>query len=370
MEKKPRVLIADDVEANRRVLTHFLVDMGYTILEAENGKIALERIMKEKPDIIILDIMMPEMDGIEVCRISKSNPETKMIPIIIITALSDESNHLNALKSGADDFLTKPFNIHFLKARLKSLLALKLMNDMNMEYQKRLKKSNIDLLNQVVSTQDVTILALAKLAEFRDPETGEHLERMREYARVIALTLKNLPAYSSYIDDRYIENIYKSTPLHDIGKVGIPDGILLKPGKLTNEEFDIMKKHSIIGGDALSEAIKLSGMEQSFLDMGKEIAYSHHERWSGAGYPEGLKESNIPLSARITALADVYDALTSKRVYKDAFPHEKARAIILEEKGGQFDPDIVDAFEKNEKEFIDIKKEYRDTGSKMICYVS
>ena len=370
MEKKPRVLIADDIEANRQVLKHFLLDMGYTILEAGNGKEALEMILKERPDIIILDIMMPEMDGIEVCRISKSNPQTKMIPIIIITALSDENNHLNALNSGADDFLIKPFNIHFLKARLKSLLALKLMNDMNLEYQERLKKSNVDLLNQLVSTQDVTILALAKIAEFRDPETGEHLERMREYARVIALQLRELPEYSNYIDDRYIENIYKSTPLHDIGKVGIPDGVLLKQGKLTDMEFDIMKKHSIIGGDALTEAVSLSGTEQSFLDMSKDIAYSHHEKWSGAGYPRGLKESAIPLSARITALADVYDALTSKRVYKEAFPHEKARAIILEESGKHFDPDIVKTFKKQEQVFVHIKKNFRDTDSKMICYTS
>lgn len=368
MANKPQILIADDIRENRQVLSHFLIEMGYKIFEAGDGREALNMIMKEMPDIVILDIMMPEMNGIEVCRIVKSNPETKMIPIIIITALSDEEKHLNALNAGADDFLTKPFNIHFLKARIKSLLALKMTNDMNIKYQEILKKSNVDLMNKLIITQDVTIIALAKLAEFRSPETGEHLERMREYVKILSLELKKLPAYRNYISDKYIGNIYKSSPLHDIGKVGIPDNILLKPGKLTFEEFEIMKKHSVIGGDALSDAIKSTGMEQSFLNMGKEIAYYHHEKWDGTGYPEGLKGEEIPLTARITTLADVYDALTSKRAYKPAFSHDRARTIIIEESDSHFDPDILKAFIKLENDFIDIKKRYKDKPSKMIQY--
>ncbi len=363
MTKKPRVLIADDIAANRKLLANFLATLGYKTIEAENGQQALNLILEKKPDLIILDVMMPEMTGIEVCWVVKSNPETKMIPVLIITALSDEDHHLKALDAGADDFLAKPYNMHFLRARLKSLLALKIMHDVNLEYQRALKKSNVELLQKLISTQDVTIVALAKLAEFRDPETGEHLERMREYVKSLTFELQKLPKYTGYIDDGYIENIYKSTPLHDIGKVGIPDSILLKPGKLTDGEFKVMKRHTLIGGDALAAAVELAGMERSFLDMGKDIAYYHHERWNGRGYPEGLKEEAIPLSARITALADVYDALTTKRVYKPAFSHHKAFAIICDESDGFFDPDVLGAFKKLESRFLEIKKTHQDRNS-------
>ncbi len=363
MEKKQTILVVDDTDLNRQVLINFLIPMGFSVIEAEDGEEALKRFQEHSPDLLILDLNMPKLDGFDVCKRLKSNPETKIVPIIVITGLSDDDNHLKALEMGADDFLAKPFNIHFLKARLKSLLSLKRLHDENMEYQKFLKKSNLDLMQKVINTQDVTIVALAKLAEFRDPETGEHLERMRDFAGELALELSELPKYQDYITDQYIENIYKSTPLHDIGKVGIPDSILLKPGKLTPEEFEIMKGHSEIGGDAIGSAIKLTGMKRSFLDMGQSIAYFHHEKWNGMGYPKGLKGEDIPLSARITALADVYDALTTKRVYKPAFSHTKAKDILVEETEAAFDPDIVDAFLKKEKDFRNIKEEYKDRNS-------
>jgi putative two-component system response regulator len=239
---------------------------------------------------------------------------------------------------------------------------MKRLYDENQEYQEKLKNDNVSLMQKLIGTQDITIVALAKLAEFRDPETGEHLERMREYAKTIALELKKQDKYKDYITEQYIKNLYKSTPLHDIGKVGIPDKVLLKPGKLTDDEFEIMKRHSEIGGDAISSAVNLSGMTRSFLDMGKEIAYYHHEKWDGNGYPKGLKNDGIPLTARITALADVYDALTTKRVYKPAFPHNKAKAILEEGSGTVFDPDIVAAFISKENEFIKIKEEYKDNN--------
>jgi putative two-component system response regulator len=364
--EKHKILVAEDIPENRKVLSLFLSELGFSVIEAENGRKALEAVMSNNPDIVILDIMMPEMTGIEVCRVLKSNPETKIIPVVIITALSDEQNHLKAIEAGADDFLSKPFNIHFLRARIKSLLALKLMSDMNRRYQEMLKKSNVELLQRLISTQEITIIALAKLAEFRDPETGEHLERMREYGKLLATKLRELPRYNKGISDEFVENLYKSMPLHDIGKVGIPDRILLKPGKLTEEEFEVMKKHTIIGGDTLKAAIELAGVEKSFLDTGKEIAYYHHERWDGKGYPEGLEGEDIPLSARITAIADVYDALTSKRVYKDEIPHEKACDIILYESKGYFDPDLLSVFSEFESGFKEIKKRYRDVGSRMI----
>jgi len=368
--KKSRILIADDIPANRYILAQFLGEMGYSVIQTENGREALRQVMHEKPDIVILDIAMPEMDGIEVCRIIKSNPLTKVIPVVIITAHGDDEHHLKALDAGADDFLTKPYKVHFLKARLKSLLALKLMNDASLGYQESLKRMNVELMEKLISTQDVTIVALAKLAEFRDPETGEHLERMREYTRLIAHKLRELPKYRYYISDRYIENLYKSSPLHDIGKVGIRDDVLLKPGKLSQDEFELMKLHTTIGGDALASATQFSGLDRSFLDMGKEIAYSHHEKWNGAGYPSELKGEQIPLSARILAIADVYDALTSKRVYKEAFTHDQARRIIVEECESHFDPEVLRTFLDLEEQFIDIRNRYQDSKDDAIRHVS
>jgi putative two-component system response regulator len=360
MAQKTRILIADDIEANRHILAQFLEDMGYSVIQSQDGREALNLVMQERPDIVILDIAMPEMDGIEVCRVIKSNPLTKIIPVVIITALGDDEHHLKALDAGADDFLTKPYKIHFLKARLKSLLALKLMNDASLGYQESLKRMNVELMEKLISTQDITIVALAKLAEFRDPDTGEHLERMREYTRLIAQKLRELPKYKYYISDRYIENLYKSSPLHDIGKVGIRDDVLLKPGRLSHGEFELMKLHTTIGGDALATATQFSGLDRSFLDMGKEIAYSHHEKWNGSGYPRGLKGEQIPLSARILAIADVYDALTSKRVYKEAYPHKQARGIIVDECKTYFDPEVLQAFIDLEKQFIDVRNQYQD----------
>jgi len=226
-----------------------------------------------------------------------------------------------------------------------------------------LRTNNVELLDELIRTQEITIVALARLAEFRDPETGEHLERIREYSRILVEEITNIGKYKKYINEKYISNIYKSTPLHDIGKVGIPDSILLKPGKLTDEEFEIMKRHSIIGGNAISSALKQTGVKTSFLDMAKVITYHHHERWDGKGYPFALKEEDIPLSARITSLADVYDALTSKRVYKDVYPHEVAKKIIASEAGKKFDPEIVDAFIKREKEFFILKEKLKDKNT-------
>ncbi len=360
MKEKPYILIADDEDANRKLLLDFLTSLGYNVMEASNGQEALEQVLKHKPDIIVLDINMPILDGYEVLKVIKSNPDTRIIPVIIITGLGDNESHIKAVELGADDFLIKPFNIHFLRARIRSLLTIKMLYDLTRKYQKRLEENNLELLNELVKTQEITIVALAKLAEFRDPETGEHLERMREYVRVLTTELKRMGKYEKYIDEKYIENIYKSTPLHDIGKVGIPDHILLKPSKLTPDEFEIMKKHTIIGGDAIKSAIEEAGMQTSFLDMAKHIAYNHHEKWDGTGYPFGLKGEDIPLSARITAVADVYDALTSRRVYKDAYRHEVAKEIISSEAGKHFDPEVVEAFFNREEEFIELKEKYKD----------
>lgn len=214
-------------------------------------------------------------------------------------------------------------------------------------------------MEQLRQTQGAAMVGLAKLAETRDPETGQHLERMRNYSRLIAEEMSTLPEYNLYITEAYILDIYNSSPLHDIGKVGIPDAILLKPGRLTQREFEVMKKHSAIGGDALRAADKQLGGE-SFLTLGKEIAYHHHEKWDGSGYPDGLKGTKIPLSARIVAIADVYDALTSKRIYKEAVPHDQARGIIIDSSGSHFAEDIVRAFIKRESDFLKIRDRFSD----------
>ncbi|MBT8349734.1 MAG: HD domain-containing protein, partial [Deltaproteobacteria bacterium] len=220
------------------------------------------------------------------------------------------------------------------------------------------QKEKQDLENQLHTARAATILGLAKLAEYRDKGTGEHLERIREYAKMIASQMAGLPNYKDYITAKYIDDIFQSSILHDIGKVGIKDSVLLKPGKLDPEEFNIIKRHTILGGDAIAE-IESQIEGRSFLVLGKEIAYHHHEKWDGTGYPDGLKGDEIPLSARMVAIADVYDALTTKRFYKDAFTHEKSRDIIIDLKGSHFDPDVVDAFLANEKIFNKICAEKR-----------
>lgn len=235
---------------------------------------------------------------------------------------------------------------------------------------KKLESDLLDSYKKVQSARNATILGLAKLAEYRDADTGAHLERIREYAKVLAEELAKKPKYVGYITHEYIEDIYNSSILHDIGKVGIPDSILLKPGRLTVEEFEVVKRHSSLGGDALKTVeSKIEG--QSFMSLGKEIAYYHHEKWDGTGYPKGLKGEEIPLSARIVSLADVYDALTSKRVYKDAFSHEKAKEIILADRGKHFDPDVVDAFIVHEEDFRSIREDtFRDQEPEQVQQLS
>jgi PAS domain S-box-containing protein len=218
-----------------------------------------------------------------------------------------------------------------------------------------LERNLLQSLKDVKEARTGVILGLAKLAEYRDTDTGSHLERIREYTKIIVKELRTLPKYKEYITDEYIEDLYYSSILHDIGKVGVPDAILLKPGKLTTEEFEIIKQHAILGGKAISDIDK-QFENQSFLTIAKELAYYHHERWDGKGYPNGLKEQQIPLSARVVSFADVYDALTSKRCYKDAYNHEEAKSILLDERGKAFDPDIVDAFLKYDNEFHMIRE--------------
>lgn len=368
----PKVLVVDDLEENVRLLQHFLRPKGFQVYTAYTGQQALALVEETPPDVILLDLVMPGMDGFEVCRRLKGDSSMRHIPVIILTGLSEIEANVKALEAGADDFLIKPIDSILLDARIRSSLRSKRLQDRVIQYQRQLELYNETLearirerTAQVEKTQQVTIFSLAKLAESRDNETGEHIDRMRCYARELALELSTWPKYSGIVDSTYVETLYMSSPLHDIGKVGIPDGILLKPGKLSPEEFEVMKAHTIIGGDTLKAADAEAG-ENSFLSMGCEIAYYHHEKWDGTGYPFRLSGLDIPLSARIVALGDVYDALTSRRPYKEAFSHERSKAIILEGRGTHFDPDVVDAFLNREEHFIMVRQSFQDRGHSRI----
>ncbi|HOZ48642.1 MAG TPA: response regulator [Candidatus Hydrogenedentes bacterium] len=339
----PTILVVDDIDDNVRILKAFLSRRGYEVHGVHDGQAALDFVAQSPPDVILLDLVMPRVDGFEVCQRLKSNEATRHLPIIIITGVTEKEANVRALEAGADDFVLKPFDSVVLDARIRSSLRSKLLQDELREYRLSLERRVRDRTEQVRRTQNAAVFSLAKLAESRDPETGDHLERIRAYAREIAFGLLQLDKHGDVLSDEFIEDLYRSSPLHDIGKVGIPDHILLKPGRLTPEEQKIMQEHPLIGGDTL-KAADIEAGEGSFLSMGRDIAYYHHEKWDGTGYPYGLKGEAIPLSGRIVAASDVYDALTSRRPYKDPFSHETSRGILLEGKGKHFDPDVVDAF--------------------------
>lgn len=364
----PTILVVDDMPENLELYRRMLAPKGYTVVPANGGEVALEIVAAKPPDVILLDLMMPGMNGFEVCEHLKRNFSTRHIPIIMITGVADHDANLRALESGVDDFLTRPIDPVLLEARIRSCVKSKAMQDQILRYQKRLEDDKQILEErvrertvEVERTQQATVFSLARLAESRDPETGEHLERMRRYVREIAIEMATWSKYDGIIDSGFVETLYYSSPLHDIGKVGIPDAILLKPGKLSNEEFDIMKTHALIGGDTLKAADAEAG-GNSFLEMGRDIAYYHHEKFDGSGYPHGLLGPDIPLPARIVSLGDAYDAMTTKRPYKDPFPHEKTREIILEAAGQHFDPEVVQAFLNREEKFIKIQQELGDRG--------
>ena len=365
--RNPKILIVDDLKENLVLLEKFLAPAGFDVVKASNGEEALRCVAEHAPDLILLDLVMPKMDGFQVCEALKQNPNTHRIPIVIVSGLTDRATNVKALQAGADDFIAKPFDSFILKARVESSLKAKFLQDRIFDCQRQLQEQNDNLETavrertaQVTRTQQVAVFSLAKLAESRDPETGKHLERMRLYSREVASEIITLEKYRDTLDEDFVNQIFKSSPLHDIGKVGIPDCILLKPGKLTDEEFDIMKTHSVIGGDTL-KAADIEAGTHSFLAMGRDIAYSHHEKWDGSGYPFGLEGKDIPLASRIVAIGDVYDALTSKRPYKEPFSHEKSMGIILDGRGSHFDPDVVDAFVAREHSIIAIREKMQDT---------
>ncbi len=357
-----RLMIIDDDITNLTLLNSLFNDQ-YEVLPYTSADEALVQIDEQKPGLILSDLYMPGTDGIELCRIIRQNTFLRNLHVILISSCDLQEKKLEAFASGADDYITKPYEPRVLKARVNTLV--KRIIQQNEQF--NLYKSLVDGLNEKNGQQNGylsvqanlldepidTVLGMAKLAEYRDSDIGQHLERVQRYTRILADELSENPVYKGYITKRYLDDVSRSSILHDIGKVGIPDSILLKPGKLTGQEFCKMKTHSVLGGDIVCMTEDQLN-ETAFLPLGREIAYHHHEKWDGSGYPDGQKGENIPLSARIVAVADVYDTLTSKRVYKPAISHSKTKTIIGDSKGIQFDPLIVDAFLAREGKFKEV----------------
>ncbi|MDH5323910.1 MAG: response regulator [Gammaproteobacteria bacterium] len=361
------ILVVDDNEMNRDMLLRRLRPMGFRVETATDGAEALDALQREPYDLVLLDIMMPVMDGFEVLKCMKQDNTLRTVPVIMITALDDSSSAARCIDMGAEDYLTKPFDPTLLKARVGACLERKRLHDKEAHYRTQIEMYNSQLqervqqqVQEISQAQLGAIFAMSKLAESRDPETGEHLERMREYCRILSQQLSRLTKYQEKIDAAFISDIYAASPLHDIGKVGIDDSVLLKPGKLTADEWQVMRLHPVIGAETLKEVDK-QHPGNTLIRMGVEIASAHHERWDGGGYPYGLRGEEIPLVARILALGDVYDALTSKRCYKDAFSHEKSRGILVEGSGNHFDPEVVDAFIATEDEFKRVREYFQDS---------
>jgi len=362
-----RILVVDDNEMNRDLLARRLNRQGHAVITASDGIAALDILNTSRIDLVLLDIMMPNMDGYQVLEKMKEDEYLSDLPVVMITAVDELDSAVKCIEMGADDYLTKPFNAILLGARINACLEKRQLRRQERKQRKQIEDLNLFLtarvrqqVAEIASAQIGAIFAMSKLAESRDPETGEHLDRMREYCRQLAQELSKKPEYSTYIDKSYVENIYSASPLHDIGKVGVPDAILSKPGKLTDEEWVIMKTHPIIGAETLRE-VDREHPGNAFIQTGIEIAASHHEKWDGSGYPYGLSGKDIPLSARILALGDVYDALTSKRCYKEAWPHEKAVEMIREGEGKHFDPDVIGAFLNIHDEFVKIREYFKDS---------
>ena len=366
---KCTVLVVDDTPDNLSLMSD-LLRTDYKVKLAPSGERALQIVAGEsKPDLILLDIMMPDMDGYEVLRRLQFNPDTEDIPVIFLTAMSAADDESIGLELGAVDYITKPVNPAIVMARVRNHLQLKRARDFLAHHNHVLEEEVASRTQALAELQDATIRAMASLAETLDNETGNHIRRTQHYVEALARHLQNHPRFKEELTDTNIETIFKSAPLHDIGKVGIPDRILLKPGKLTPEEFEIMKTHTTLGRDAIVAAESDTTQDNPFFRYAKEITYSHQEKWDGSGYPEGLMGNNIPLSARLMAVADVYDALISERVYKAAFPHEQAVEIIRDGRGSHFDPDMVDAFLALSEEFRRIAQRFADGEPAMLAQI-
>ena len=364
------LLVVDDTRENLEVIGGILQN-NYRVRVANSGQRALKAAASEpRPDLILLDVMMPEMDGYAVIRGLKTNPQTRHIPVIFVTAMDSDQDEEFGLALGAVDYVTKPIRPAILLARVQTQLELKVARDRLQDQNQWLEEEVAHRMTENELIKDVTLYALASLAETRDQETGYHLHRTQTYLVLLMEQLKDHPRFKTVLTEQGRRLIAKAAPLHDIGKVGIPDEILLKPARLSPEEFDIMKTHSQIGGDALAKATQRvlaahpdgenaqSRGSLAFLEIAHQIALYHHERWDGDGYPAKLAGEDIPVAARLMALVDVFDALSCKRPYKEPFSMEQTIEIIRKEREKQFDPDVVDAFLALQHQFIDIAENF------------
>ena len=358
---KPVVLVVDDTPENLELMRNLLKD-DYRVRLANGAEAAFRNVRSgTPPDLILLDIMMPDIDGYEVCRRLQADPTTRHIPIIFLTAKSEVEDEALGLSLGAVDYVTKPVVPAIVLARVKTHLAQKRVQDFLRDQNAFLESEVRQRTREVTAIQDVTISALASLAETRDSDTGNHIRRTQHYVKLLAQALRQHPRFQQVLDsDQVIETLFKTAPLHDIGKVGIPDRILLKPGPLDADEMAIMKTHTTLGRDAILQAEHDLGMELPFLRFAKEIAYSHQEKWDGSGYPQGLAGEAIPVSARLMAVADVYDALISRRVYKPAMSFAHAAEVVAAGAGSHFDPDVVAAFLALRPQFEAVAARYAD----------
>lgn len=325
-EEQPLLLLVDDEATNLKVLRHTLQD-DYRLLFARDGKTALELAQRERPDLILLDVMMPDMSGHEVCEKLKADAVLQSIPVIFVTALSDSSDEQLGLELGAVDYITKPFSPAIVRARIRTHLSLVRVDE--------LKASRLQIVQ-----------CLGKAAEYRDNETGMHILRMSHFSQILALAA----GYSK----RAAEELLHAAPMHDVGKIGIPDAVLLKPGKLDADEWAVMQQHAAMGAEIIGEH------DSGLLRLAAEIALAHHEKWDGSGYPKGLSGSDIPLPARIVAVADVFDALTSERPYKKAWTVEDAVTHIQNESGRHFDPELVALLPQCLPEMLEIRERFKD----------
>ena len=361
------ILIVDDAPENLTVLGEVLAP-HFRVRAANSGSRALRIAASEpRPDLILLDIVMPEMDGYAVLERLRADPATRDLPVIFVTAMDAVADEEKGLQLGAVDYITKPIQPAIVLARVRAHLELKQARDWLKDQNAFLELEVAKRMRENIEVQDVSIRALARLAEVRDPETGNHLLRTQGYVRTLAEHLRAHPRFAAALTPRMIGILAKSAPLHDIGKVGIPDHILLKPGKLTPEEWVVMKTHAKLGSDAIEAAERDAEHAIEFLATAKEIAHWHHEKWDGSGYPDGLAGEAIPVSARLMALADVFDALISKRVYKEPMSVEKATQVIIEGRATHFDPAVVDAYLAGQATFVDIARRYADTDESLIA---
>jgi putative two-component system response regulator len=356
------VLVVDDMPENLGILFE-LLRPTYRVRGARSGVEALRVAADEpKPDLVLLDVVMPGMGGHEVFQHLRSNPATRDIPVIFVTAMDHMEDEMRGLELGAVDYIIKPMRAPVVLARIHTQIELKVARDRLRDQNSFLEAEVARRMSENDLTQLVSIRALAHLAEMRDPETGNHIHRTQRYVAVLARRLREHPRFAAFLGNRNIDLLIRSAPLHDIGKVGIPDHILQKPGKLTEAEWHIMQTHAKLGSDAIERAEDDAERPVAFLTLAKEIAHWHHEKWDGSGYPDGLAGDDIPIAARLMALADVFDALISPRVYKQPVPIADARDIIVADRSRHFDPDVVDAFVAELDEFRAVAERHRDGG--------